>query len=234
MNLKIDFKNLFFTVLTGTIVAAVSYFIFSPSAEYRNKLTAEYRRVQVSYADRILAKKALGPLFASKKIVCESLKEKECNQKLIDLAKIIRNFKHFEHKHYSLIHELTIRNETDFSVSDLEIEHNFAYSGYVVFQQGDNIFHEIPKGNVFNIKELKPGKKVEATFFSKVGYGATTRNISITESGRILRLKPVIEAPGGDGLISEELSSIVGFALHNPFTAYIIAMFCFLSVGLVV
>jgi len=127
---------------------------------------------------------------------------------------------------------LAIRNETEFSISDLEIEHSFAYPGYIVFEKNGDVFHEISKGSVFSIKELKPGKKIEATFFSKAGYDANARNINITESGRILRLKPVIEAPDESIVFSEEFSSIAGFALRYPFTAYLVTMFCLLSAAL--
>lgn len=234
MSLKPDLKNLVFTVLGSTIVAAVSFLFFSPSSEYQNKLTAEYRRAQISNAGRIVGDKALDALIASKDNICMDAEDKACNVNLVDLANKFRNYEYFQNRRYTVIHELTIRNETEFAVSDLEIEHSFAYPGYVTFTKSDKNFHRILEGSVFSVEELKPGKKVEAIFFSEAGYAADIDNINVTESGRILDFSPTLEAPDGNDPFAEELSSLFGVALRAPFTTFIVGMLSVLSIGLIV
>jgi len=229
LNLRSDLKNLYFTVLGGLIVAAFSYLFFSPASEYQNRLTAEYRRIQITYADSIFNDLALSRLFKAKDAICEGVETSDCSKKLAKIADLLPTSAQFQNRHYTAAHELIIRNDTEFSVANLEIEHDFSYVGYVIFNKDNKYFHRLSKGSVFSIEELKPGKKVEAVFFSGAGYSADASNINVTESGKSLKLRPIYEGLDGPGLFSEELSSIVWFSFRNPFMTYLISISMFLS-----
>jgi len=88
---------------------------FFSSSEYKTKTIAEYRQSQIKNANKIVSDKTLDSIFSLKDIICENLNKIECDKRLNDLENEILNFKYFGYDVDATIHELTIRNDTEFS-----------------------------------------------------------------------------------------------------------------------
>lgn len=223
-------KGLLFAVIGGIIVLMVENTLFSPPKDYESRLVAKHRKVKITSGEAIVntfAKKAI--LGTLKKENCEKIDNKACRDLYKKILKQINYYEHFDNRLYTKVHELTIQNNTDFVVSNIAIEHSFAYDAFIYFEENNKNFHTLESNDVFKINEIRPGKNIEVTLFSKAGYSDSTDNISITESGRKIPILPLYGDSGYEGIYDDELEWLFNSITQNPLLWYFIFVISIIS-----
>jgi len=191
MNVNIDIKNLLFVIVGGVSVALINSYLSPSNNDYKNRVIAKHRKIQITSGESIINEMAYSAIVDSVKAVCEGKPKKSCGDYFKKTLKEIKSFEYFDGRKYTTIHELKLENNSDFIVSNIAIEHSFDFNGYLAFYKGDSYFHVLKPKKVFQIDEMRPGKVVEITFFSKAGYADSTKHISLTESGKKIPLLPI-------------------------------------------
>lgn len=143
------------------MVGAFAYFFYAPAKIPVHSLDITHKFVVFDSLDRIvrdfiIQKISLARFDKTKEAPTPDKVDKADNSKIRNVFETPI----FESKKYSSIHEISIINNGDIRIRDVEIINKFEYTSYLVDEDGDDNFVELSPGARHKISQIDPGAKI--------------------------------------------------------------------------
>lgn len=218
-----SFQNLFFAVIGGVIVAAVSYFFFSDSETPIEYATVSHGYTNIVNPDSVLDSLSFRQFFE----YSETLENGD--PKFENINEIYDSFQDidiFQNLKFVSIHTFEISNQTSTVINDIVLRPNFEFFSYYIGNINNEFFKALPNSENFSISPLHPNDKVFVVGFDKHfswrSFDDQSDYLSISQGGKSLTVHR--------NYVAEDMLPAIRLIEKNPFLSFsIFSLLCVFS-----
>ncbi len=223
-------SNLFYTIVGGLIVAAGTYFFFSPTGAVTPTLDIQYRYWNISGLPSIISDIFLERLdFTPPDGGKISDDEKRRVKSVINDS---QKYNYIYQAFFSSLNRIEIFNQTDTRISDIEIINQYENPMYLLNESSPGVFLKIEKNERHKLDFIDPSSKLFLVVFSSdVSEYRPEPNVVILAGGK----RQPIDLPVSSMYESEPFATLAKYPFWTSiiFASGIVALFA-LVVGLFV